>query len=170
MTEALPPRTKHRGIAQETPDVMRIIESATLRSIAYCGRIKDGENAGEWEVFSLRQLSQVDNPTGRNAHFKRIGDAADYAAANFHADDHITHPDDDRQPMASAPRPTGLLGPGQAARHLGISPSTLRGLHARGRGPRPEHTLSGGRVYDRAELDRWDREDRRPGGAPRKVS
>lgn len=61
-----------------------------------------------------------------------------------------------------------LLGPGDAARHLGVSPSTLRGLHARGRGPRFE-VIAGRRVYDPVELDRWHREDRRGDGAPRKA-
>lgn len=60
-----------------------------------------------------------------------------------------------------------LLGPGGAAAHLGVSPSTLRGLHARGRGPRCQ-VVAGRRVYTVAELDRWDREDRRPAGRPRR--
>lgn len=62
-----------------------------------------------------------------------------------------------------------LLGPGDAARHLGVSPSTLRGLHARDRGPGYQ-LIAGRRVYDPAELDRWDREDRLPTGRPRKAS
>lgn len=60
-----------------------------------------------------------------------------------------------------------LLGPGDAARHLGVTVDRLGHLVAAGRGPAPV-VVAGRRFYQRAELDRWDRDDRRPTGRPRK--
>lgn len=62
-----------------------------------------------------------------------------------------------------------LLGPGDAARHIGVTVDRLGHLVAAGRGPAPV-VVAGRRFYQRAELDRWDREDRRPTGRPRKAS
>lgn len=61
----------------------------------------------------------------------------------------------------------GLLGPGDAARRLGVTVDRLGQLVAAGRGPAPV-IVAGRRFYRRAELDRWDRDDRRPTGRPRK--
>lgn len=60
-----------------------------------------------------------------------------------------------------------LLGPGDAARRLGVTVDRLGHLVAAGRGPAPV-VVAGRRFYRVVELDRWDREDRRPTGRPRK--
>lgn len=106
-TKALPMRTPHPGIQHVKPGLARITEAETGRSIAWCAQLGEGDDTrciddgdggdhtGAWEVFSLKQMRQLDNPTGYNPHFMRLGDAAQYAGGNFHADDHITHPDDE---------------------------------------------------------------------------
>lgn len=85
-TKALPMRTPHPGIQHVKPGLVRITEAETGRSIAWCAQlgegddtrcIDDGDHTGAWEVFSLKQMRQLD------------------AGGNFHADDHITQPDDE---------------------------------------------------------------------------